>query len=62
MGFSIMSKTILVDQTIQKLPASKIEEKILNEGMLKLTSESNAFKFLEDEEELYSANDLKETY
>ncbi|MFB0907536.1 MAG: hypothetical protein QMB03_04500 [Spirosomataceae bacterium] len=57
-----MSKTILVDQTIQKLPASKIEEKILNEGMLKLTSESNAFKFLEDEEELYSANDLKETY
>ncbi len=41
---------------------SKIDDKIIQQGIQKLTSESKAFDFLEDEETLYSVNDLKERY
>jgi hypothetical protein len=39
---------------------SRIDDKIIQEGILKLTSESKAFEFLKDEDDLYTLNDLKE--
>lgn len=41
---------------------SKIDDKILLEGIQKITSDSKAFEYLKDEEDLYSVNDLKEKY
>jgi hypothetical protein len=41
---------------------NKIEERNLTEGIQKLAADSKSFKFLEDEEDLYSTSDLKETY
>ncbi len=41
---------------------SKIDDKIIQEGIHKLTSESKAFEFLKDEDDLYTVNDLKERY
>jgi hypothetical protein len=40
----------------------KIEDQILTEGIQKLTSESKAFDFLKEEEDLYTVNDVKEHY
>lgn len=40
----------------------KYEEQELSKGIQKLASESNAFDFLETEEELYSVSDLKVVY
>lgn len=40
----------------------KFEEKLLNENIQKLVSESKSFDFLNDEEELYSTEDLKVKY
>lgn len=40
----------------------KMEEQILQEGIQELTSQSSAFSYLNDEEDLYSVNDLKEHY
>lgn len=40
----------------------KIETQLLTEGIQKLTSESGAFSFLNDEEDLYAEDDLKEKY
>ncbi len=39
---------------------SRIDDKLLIEGIQKLTSESKSFKYLMDEEDLYSVNDLKD--
>jgi hypothetical protein len=39
---------------------SKIDDKITLEGIQKLTSDSKAFDYLKDEENLYTVNDLKE--
>ena len=39
---------------------SKIDDKIIQEGIQKLTSESKAFEFLKDEDDLYTLNELKE--
>ena len=39
---------------------SKIDNAILQEGIQKMTSESNAFKHFLDEAELYTVADLKE--
>jgi len=39
---------------------SKINDKIIQEGIQKLTSESKAFEFLKDEDDLYTLNELKE--
>jgi len=41
---------------------SRIDDKILLEGMQKLASDSKSFEYLKNEEELYSVNDLKEKY
>lgn len=41
---------------------NKIEDRLMTEGIQKLTSDSKSFKFLETEEDLYSKADLKELY
>ena len=41
---------------------SKIDQKIIQEGIQQLTSESKSFDFLNDEEDLYTVNDVKEKY
>ena len=41
---------------------SKVDDEIIQEGIKKLTSESKAFEFLKDEDDLYTLNDLKERY
>jgi hypothetical protein len=41
---------------------SKIEDKVITEGIMKLTADSKSIGFLKDEEDLYSENDLKEKY
>ena len=41
---------------------SRIDDKILVEGIQKLTSDSKSFEYLLDEEDLYSVNDIKEKY
>jgi hypothetical protein len=41
---------------------SKIDDKIIQEGIQKLASNSKAFDYLKDEEDLYAVNDIKETY
>ena len=39
---------------------SKIEDRLITEGITKLNSDSGSFNFLEYEEDLYTVNDLKE--
>jgi len=41
---------------------SKIDDRIIQEGIQKMTSDSKAFEFLKDEDDLYTLNDLKERY
>ena len=41
---------------------SKIDDKIIQEGVQKLNSDSKSFQYLKDEEDLYSVDDLKERY
>ena len=41
---------------------SKMDDKIIRDGIRKLTSDSECFTFLKEEEDLYSVNDLKERY
>lgn len=38
---------------------SKNEDKILLDGIQKLTSDSKTFEYLKDEEDLYSVNDCR---
>jgi hypothetical protein len=40
----------------------KLDDKITNEGLQKLVSDSKTFDFLKDDDNLYSVNDLKEKY
>ena len=63
-------------RTLSRLPQEKVkevsdfadsilkkqEEESLQKGMEILISESNAFYFLKDEEDLYTVEDLKEKY
>lgn len=70
---TLIKKTI---KTISKLPQDQIqevsdfadrilkeyEEHILQKGMGKLVSESKTFSYLQEEEPIYSVNDLKERY
>lgn len=42
--------------------ASKIDDKIISDGIKSLTSNSKAYEFLRDEEDLYQVNDVKEKY
>lgn len=41
---------------------NRIDDKMLLEGIQKLTSDSKSFEYLKNEEDLYSVNDLKEKY
>lgn len=41
---------------------SKVDDKILVEGIQKLASDSKTFEFLKDEEDIYTVNDVKEKY
>ena len=41
---------------------SKIEDKLIVDNIQKLTSNSKSFDFLDDEEDLYDENDLKEKF
>ena len=41
---------------------AKIDDTMLNEGILHLVSDGESFNFLHNEPELYSDNDLIETY
>ena len=70
---SIINKTI---KTLSKLPNDKVrevsdfteyilkkyEEETMQHGIEKLTSDSNAFQFLNNEEDLYTVNDIIEKY
>ena len=70
---SLINKTI---KTLSKLPNDKIrevsdfteyvfkkyEKETLQHGIEKLVSDSNAFQFLNDEEDLYTVNDIIEKY
>ena len=63
-------------KTLSKLPQDKVkevsdfadyilktyDEEILQKGIEKLVSNSTTYNFLKDEEDLYSVEDLKETY
>ncbi|MCU4175097.1 hypothetical protein [Carboxylicivirga sp. N1Y90] len=63
-------------QTLNQLPAEKVDEvrdfaeyllsklddSIISEGVQLLSSSSSAFNYLNDEEDLYTVNDLKEKY
>jgi len=40
----------------------KIDDQILIQGIQELSSQSSAFSYLNEEEDLYSVNDLKEQY
>jgi hypothetical protein len=40
----------------------KYEEQLITENIQKLAAESKSFSFLNDEEDIYSLNDLKEKY
>lgn len=42
--------------------SKRYEEHLLTQGLQKLTIDSKAFDFLNDEEDLYSMSDLKEVY
>ena len=69
----IIERTI---KAINRLPEDKAEEisdfadfmikrydeQLLSESIQQLTSKSQAFQFLESEEELYTLSDLKEVY
>jgi hypothetical protein len=58
----------LFDSRIQEVSdyvnflASKIDDKIISEGIRTLTSSSKSYEFLQDEEELYQVSDIKEKY
>jgi len=41
---------------------SKIDDKIILEGIQTLVSDSKAYDFLKNDEDLYSVNDIKEKY
>ncbi|MDO8927820.1 MAG: hypothetical protein Q7W54_02405 [Bacteroidota bacterium] len=47
----------LVDFLLQK-----IDDQILQEGIQELASKSKVFSYLNEEEDLYSVDDLKERY
>ncbi len=70
---TLIKRTI---KTLSKLPQDKVkeisdfadfllkkhEDEYLQKGMKQMVSESKVFYFLQDEEDLYSVEDLKEKY
>lgn len=65
---TINKLTKLPDQKLQEVSdfaeflLSRLEEKNLAEGIQNLAATSKSFKFLEEDEDLYSPEDLKEVY
>jgi len=65
---TIANLTKLPDQKLKEVSdfaeflLNRIDNQLTTEGIQKLVTDSTAFKFLEDEENLYSVNDLKERY
>jgi hypothetical protein len=65
---TIDNLTRLPDQKLKEVSdfaeflLNRIENQIMTEGIQKLVSDSKTFKFLENEEDLYSVDDLKERY
>ena len=70
---SILKMTIdsiskLPDQKIKEVAdfadflLSRLESQLVTQGIQELASQSRAFDFLKDEEDLYSVKDLKERY
>lgn len=69
----LIEKTI---QTLEKLPENKVievcdfadsilqknDDAQLLKGIAQLTAQSKSYEFLTDEEDLYTLNDIKETY
>ena len=71
-------QTLIEDtlHTLNQLPVEKVEEvhdfaeyllrklddALLNEGIQTIVSSSKAFDYLNEEEDLYTVNDLKEKY
>jgi len=41
---------------------NRLDDRILTEGIRNMAADSKAFEFLNEEEDLYSVNDLKERY
>lgn len=69
----LIKKTIdniskLPDQKIKEVSdfaeflINRIENQLMTEGIQKIVSESKTYQFLEEEEELYSVEDLKVKY
>jgi hypothetical protein len=58
----------LPDQKLQQvldfaeLLLSKIDDQLITQGIQKLAKDSKVYKFLEEEDDLYSVQDLKEKY
>lgn len=52
-------KIVEIKEFVESL-YQKYEENILREGVIQLNSQSKSFKFLEDEEDLYTLDDIKE--
>ena len=65
---TIESLTRLPDQKLKEVsdfaefPLHKMEDRILTDRIQNLIFESNSYKFLLAEEEIYTVNDLKEVY
>jgi hypothetical protein len=69
----LIEKTIenisrLPDQKVKEIKdfseflLSKLDEKIISEGIQELALKSNSYSFLEEEENVYTVEDLKERY
>jgi hypothetical protein len=69
----LLEKTIdnlkrLPDQNLREVSdfteflLKRIEDRLITHGIQKLASESKTFKFLEEEPDIYSVNDLQERY
>ena len=54
-------KIVEIKEFVESL-YQKYEENILREGVIQLNNQSKSFKFLEYEEDLYTLDDIKETY
>lgn len=65
---TVDSLSKLPDQKIKEVAdfadflLSKIDDQIIVERIQKMAAESKAFAFLEDEEDIYTVEDLKEKY
>jgi hypothetical protein len=61
MGHLSEDKLKEVDKFVENL-LRKTDDKLLTEGIQRLTSDSKSFEYLKNEEDIYTVNDLKEKY